>query len=122
MTVPIEISFRDVDARQDVDELIHTEVAKLNQFFDHIQSCRVVIEVPHRHHRSGNSYAVHVQLGVPQRELVVNHEPSGSQDKENLDTAIREAFRTLRRQLQDYVRVLRGEVKRHATPQLALET
>lgn len=116
-----------------VTDRIHEEAAKLDEFFPRITSCRVVVEAPHRHHQWGELYHVRIDLGVPGTELVVSHEPSAravlkSEDEvtavrkhierhpEHRDVfvAIRDAFASARRQLQDYVQRLRGEVKTHA--------
>ena len=115
-----------------VTERIHEEAAKLDEFFPRITSCRVVVEAPHRHHKWGELFHVRIDLGVPGNELVVSHEPSVRallKDEEDaavrkhierhpehrdVFVAIRDAFASARRQLQDYVQRLRGEVKTHA--------
>jgi cold shock CspA family protein len=51
---------------------------------------------------------VGIRLTLPGKELAVEH-----QAQEDLSVAIREAFDAARRQLQDYVRELRGAVKTH---------
>jgi ribosome-associated translation inhibitor RaiA len=110
---------------------IEAETAKLDTFFDRITSCRVVVEAPHRHHKWGELFHVRIELGVPGAELVVSHEPAPhgalSHDEEvvlkkhcelhpehkDVYVAIRDAFGSLRRQLQDYVKRMRGDVKSH---------
>jgi hypothetical protein len=79
-----------------------------------ITSCRVVIEAPHRHHKHGNLYRVRIALSVPQRELVVDRDQGNQPEHADLHVAIRDGFKALRRQLEDYVRDLRGDVKAHA--------
>ncbi len=111
---------------------IEAEAAKLDEFFPRITSCRVVVEAPHRHHKLGELFHVRIELGVPGKELVVSHEPSPraalSHDDEaalkkhieihpehkDVYVVVRDAFASARRQLQDYVKRLRGEVKHHA--------
>ena len=110
---------------------IETEAAKLDTFYDRITSCRVIVEAPHRHHKWGELFHIRIELGVPGKELVVSHEPSPhatlSHDDEaalkkhfevhpehkDVYVAIRDAFVSARRQLQDYVKRLRGGVKTH---------
>jgi cold shock CspA family protein len=76
-----------------------------------------MIEAPHRHQQHGQTYHVRIDLSVPGHELVVSRDPSGKQGgHERLDVAIRDAFRTLRRQLQDWIARTRGEVKTHEAP------
>jgi len=110
---------------------IHEEAAKLEEFFPRITSCRVVVEAPHRHHKFGELFHVRIEIGVPGREIVVSHEPSARAalsledeaavkkhieihpDHKDVFVAIRDAFGSARRQLQDYAKRLRGEVKTH---------
>ena len=110
---------------------IEAEAAKLDTFFDRITSCRVVVEAPHRHHKWGELFHVRIELGVPGAELVVSHEPTSratlSRDEEvalkkhieihpehkDVYVAVRDAFASARRRLQDYVKRLRGDVKTH---------
>ena len=110
---------------------IEAEAAKLDTFFDRITSCRVVVEAPHRHHKWGELFHIRIELGVPGTELLVSHEPAPratlSHDDEavlkkhieihpehkDVYVAIRDAFASARRRLQDYVKRLRGEVKTH---------
>lgn len=110
---------------------IQEEADKLDQYFDRIMSCRVVVEAPHRHHRRGDAFHIRIELGVPGRELVASHEPvahtgmkpeHGEERKTHSESegphqdvyvAIRDAFKAVRRQLQDYVHGLRREVKTH---------
>ena len=116
-----------------VTERIQEEAAKLDEFFPRITSCRVVVEAPHRHHKWGELFHVRIDIGVPGTELVVSHEPSvravlqhedeAAAVRKHIDrhpehrdvyVAIRDAFASARRQLQDYAKRLRGEVKTHA--------
>jgi hypothetical protein len=45
-------------------------VEELEQFYDRITSCRVVVEAPNRHHREGRLYHIRVDLKAPGREIV----------------------------------------------------
>jgi len=114
-----------------VSARIHEEAGKLDEFFARTTRCRVIVEAPHRHHKSRELFHVRIDLSVPGREIVVSHEPSPhaalSHDedaslKKDLEihpghkdvyVAIRDGFASARRQLQDYARRLRGEVKAH---------
>jgi cold shock CspA family protein len=48
-----------------------------------------------------------------QRSVVVNRQPVNRKARTDPYVAIHEAFRTARRQLQDQVKLLRGDVKAH---------
>lgn len=116
MQVPLQISFRNMDRSEDIEAQVREKVAKLEEFYDRITSCHVVIEAPHQHHRQGNQYRVRIQLAVPHKELVVDRQPTQHQAAEDLRVALREAFANMRRQLEDDVRQMRGHTKQHAEP------
>ena len=114
MRIPVEISFRNMDRSEALAAGIRAKVEKLEEFFDRITSCRVVVEAPHRSHHQGNLYRVRIQLHVPNRELVVGRESHDAREHEDPYVAVRDAFDAARRQLDDYVDELRGETKLHA--------
>jgi hypothetical protein len=55
---------------------LQEEAEKLDEFYKRITSCRVIVEIPHRHHTLGEQCHVRIELGVPGGEIVVRHEPS----------------------------------------------
>lgn len=103
MKLPLEITFRNVLRTDELEQRIRTKAAKLDQFFDRIMACRVVVEAPHRHQQKGNVYQVHIELSVPGDEIVVNRH---CQDEEHTDlqVCIRDAFQAAQRQLRAYAR------------------
>lgn len=114
MEVPVAIAFQNLDRSDWIEEDVRSQLENLEAFYDRITSCHVVVEAPHRHHRHGNLYRVRIVLSVPNRELVVDHERGDHPEHADLHVAIRDGFKALRRQLEDYVRGLRGDVKSHA--------
>lgn len=113
MQQPIQISFRNVDPSEAVEANIRSKIDWLETFYDRIQSCRVVVEVPHRHHRQGKIFQVRVDLTVPGGEIVVNRESGLNGAHEDVYVAIRDAFDAARRRLEEYARRQRGETKTH---------
>ena len=109
-------TYRDVTPSAAVEAAIHERAAKLDEFFDRITGCRVVVESPHRHHHQGRLYHVRVGLAVPGRSIVVDREPDEHHQHEDVYVAIRDAFDAVRRQLEDYVRESRGFTKTHEAP------
>ncbi len=110
MELPVQITFRNVDHSDALEDFIREKATWLDSFYDRITRCRVMVEVPHHRHRSGNPYHVRIELTVPGSELAISHEPA----HKKAHLAIREAFDDARRQLQDYARRQRGQVKTHA--------
>ncbi|MBK6312989.1 MAG: ribosome-associated translation inhibitor RaiA [Blastocatellia bacterium] len=113
MQQPIQISFRNVDPSEAVEANIRSKIDWLETFYDRIQSCRVVIEVPHRHRHQGRIYQVRLDLTVPGAEFVVNREAGLNGAHEDVYVAIRDAFDAARRRVEDYARRQRGETKAH---------
>jgi ribosomal subunit interface protein len=112
----LQIAFHNLDCSEAVKGLIEEKVAWLEKFHDRITSCRVVIEAPHRHHRQGNQYLVRIDLAVPGGEIVVNRDASQNTEYRDLNVAIRDAFDSARRQLEQHLRRMRREVKSRETP------
>jgi ribosomal subunit interface protein len=108
MKLPIQITARNVDLSEPLREDLRKRAEKLDTFYDQIMRCRIVVEVPHQHQREGVQYNVRIDMTVPGAELVVKREPS-----EDLDVAVRDAFDAARRQLEEFARKRRGDVKHH---------
>jgi ribosomal subunit interface protein len=116
MQLPVQITFRDIPHSDAVEANIREHAEKLNQFYDSIMSCRVMVEAPHGHHHQGKLYHVRVDLTVPGKELVASRAPSKHHAHEDVYVAIRDAFAAAKRQLQDFKRQQEGHVKQHETP------
>ncbi len=118
MQIPLQITFHGIDHSDAVEERIREKAGKLEQLFDRITSCRVVIEAHHRNtsslHRKGEPFHIRIDLTVPGAELVVKRDPKDTHVNEDILVALRESFENMERQLKDYVGRLRGEVKNHA--------
>lgn len=111
MQLPLQIAFHNMPHSEVIEKTIREKAAKLDQFAGHIMGCRVVVEMPHRHHVHGNQYQVRIDITVPGEEIVVNREPPEHTEYRDVDVALRDAFDAARRQLEDYVRRRRGSVK-----------
>ena len=55
MQTPLQITFRDMESSAAVEENIREKAGRLEQFYDQIMSCRVMVEAPHGHHHQGRS-------------------------------------------------------------------
>ncbi len=108
MQIPLQITIRDVEQSEALEKHIREKAEKLDEFFNHIMSCRVVVEVPHKHHRQGKHFNVRIDIGVAGGEIAVNRDHA-----EDVYVALRDAFDAAKRQLEDYARKLRGDVKTH---------
>lgn len=107
MDQPVQITFRDVPPSAAVEARIQEEAEALRQYDDRIVRCRVVVEQPHRHRHQGRLFAIHIDLTVPGREIVIGAGRDEDHAHEDIYVAIRDAFEAARRQLQDHARRLR---------------
>ncbi len=134
MTLPLQVTFRNMKHSDEVEDWIREEVEKLETFYHRIIGCRVAIEVPHRHHKKGKPLHVRIDLTLPGKEIVVKREPvvlrrapvNGEAALASMRRAlqslhgdlqlvIHDAFKSAARRVQDFARRQRGEVKSHRT-------
>ena len=118
MELAPEITFRDMDSSEALADRIRSRIAELEQFHPRITSCRVVVEKGHRRHHKGNVFGIRLVLRVPGREIVITRDPEADHAHEDAHVAVRDAFDAARRQLEDYVRSQRGDIKHHEVPNL----
>jgi cold shock CspA family protein/ribosome-associated translation inhibitor RaiA len=118
MQVPLQVSYHHVDPSAALEIVIRTKAAELESFYGRIIACHVGIERAGEHHRKGKGahYRVRIELTVPGRVLVVGRDPIWTRAHEDAFLAVNEAFHAMRRQLQDYVRRMRRNVKTHEGP------
>jgi ribosome-associated translation inhibitor RaiA len=108
MQTPVDLHFRhELPHSPSLEQEVYDHVKKLETFFDRITSCRVVIDAPHQHQQHGRIYRVDIDLAVPGEILTVNRASDGDHAHEDLHVAVRDSFKAMRRQLQDYVGKLR---------------
>lgn len=104
MQVPVSISFRDFPHSDAVETRLHEKINKLEQYYDRITACRVVVQAPHRHHHKGKLYQVHVHLSLPGEDIVVGRDSAEDHAHEDVYVAIRDSFEAVRRQLKKHIR------------------
>jgi ribosome-associated translation inhibitor RaiA len=133
MRLPVQITWRDMAPSTAVGTKIREEAARLEEFYDHITSCRVMVEIPRRYQNGKYQFHLRIDLTVPGAEIVVNHEPTLhsslrrteseehakgqelSAPHKDVYVAIRDAFKVARRKLQEYSHRRTGAVKHHET-------
>lgn len=109
----VRITFQGVERSEALEARLREQAAKLEQFHPGITHCHVTVEQDHRHHHQGRPFGVHVEARVPGGGDAV----STLQQHEDVYVAARDAFHAVRRQLEDVVREMRGDVKRHEATQ-----
>jgi ribosome-associated translation inhibitor RaiA len=115
MDIPLELSFHNMDPSDTLKAGVREHVARLEQFHAHIVGCRVVIEMPHKSHRTGQNIPdVHIVVRVPGKELIVSREMARAGSKKNAADAyavLDAAFAAAQSQLKDHRRIVQGDVK-----------
>lgn len=109
----VQITFRNLESSEFIEAQVQARIGELEQYFDHIVGCRVLLEAPHQSKTKGKLYNVKVYLDVPGDTIVVtrNHPKDGAH--EEFEVALRDAFNATRRRLKEYVAKMRGNVKNH---------
>lgn len=116
MDVPLKLVFHNMDASPAVEAQIRQRVQFLGRFFKGIVSCRVSVESSGHRHRKGRLYHLHITITVSGRQIVVQRDGPEQQSHEDIQVAVRDAFDAAGRQLEDYARTLRGQLKSHDAP------
>lgn len=117
MLIPVEVSFRHMAHSVAIEEAVRQKADKLERFYPRIMGCRVVVEASNRRTSTkAMLYRVRVDVTVPGGEIVAERQPSREPLHEDVHAAIRDAFDSLKRELQDYAERQRGDVKVHEPP------
>jgi len=108
MQVPLQIVVRHMAHSAALETRIREDAAKLEEFYRGIVRCHVVVEEQGRHQQQGRCFNVRVAVRIPGHELIVNRDHD-----EDVYVALRDAFASLTRRLEDLARRQHGEVKTH---------
>ncbi|MBV9192038.1 MAG: ribosome-associated translation inhibitor RaiA [Betaproteobacteria bacterium] len=105
MFLPLQITLRNVPRSDELDQIIRQHAERLQHFDQRLVSCRVVVE---RVGHQTPQFTVRIDLKTPGSEIAVDR-----QHNDDVHAAIRDGFDAARRQLEDRVRLRRGDVKAH---------
>jgi len=114
MQVPIELSFHGCDHSDALEREIHDHVAKIEEFYGRIQSCRVVVELPHKSHAQGNLFHINVDMALPGAGHVNHHDRGQNPAHEDVHVAVRDAFNAIEAQVKKIVHKRRDEERQAA--------
>jgi ribosomal subunit interface protein len=99
MDLPLQITWRGIAHSEALDAAIRDKAAKLQQFYERIIRCKVVVELAGRRKQQGKHFVVRVELKLPGGDMAVNRDHD-----EDIHVALRDAFDAARRKLQDFNR------------------
>lgn len=119
MQIPLQLQFKNLQSTPDIEDYINLRTDKLDNFCDHISSCRIIIDKPQEHQESGSPYRVRIDVTVPPgHELVSRREPGDGEMHEDLKTVIADTFNGMERQLKKLTERQHGKVKEHPQQQV----
>jgi ribosome-associated translation inhibitor RaiA len=104
MKLPLQISFKNLARDEHITEIIKEKAAKLDRLCDDIIQCRVMIDIPHRNHKTGNFYSVRLDISVPGVELAASREADNEIENKDIHHVLKEAFESAYRQVEYYNR------------------
>ena len=114
MKITPEITYRHLEKTTAIHNLVEEKIAKLEQFCDYMNSCRVVIEKDSDNPNSGSPYRVSIDITIPHgREIAVVENPDTGKQYTPLETVIRDAFEAARRQIVSISTEQQGKRKVH---------
>ena len=109
-----QIVFEHMDSSDAVRQRVMQELADLERIYGRITAARVSMSPPPREHRKGYLWRTNIHLVLPGgREVAVSNNPHSGQPEDDIYSSIEGAFAVARRQLQDKVRLMEGDVKSH---------
>ena len=120
MKINPEITYRHLEKTTAIQSLVEEKIAKLEQFCDYMNSCRVVIEKNNDHPSSGSPYRVSIDITIPHgREIAVVQNPHTGKQYPPLEAVIRDTFEAARRQIISITTEQKGERKVHPEQQVS---
>ena len=112
LQVPLQIILRNMRHSDALETQIRQQAGKLEEFHPRIVSCRVTLEQVGKHQQQGRDFRVGIDIRLPERQqVVVNHDHD-----EDPYVALREAFATMARQLDEIARERAAGGRARATP------
>jgi cold shock CspA family protein len=114
MQTPVQVDYHGGPVPAHIRDSVATHVAGLEKRFGRITTCRVSVKPPTGHHRTGGPYEVTIHLALPnRREVTVDRHTNADERFADPAFAVNDAFKRVRRRLQDQVRRMQGKVKVH---------
>jgi len=102
MQIEPQITFEGSEPSDAARVQILSEIRRLETHNQRITGCRVAVIAPSHKQRHGTGFQVRISLTIPPHEnVMVNHAPSDDVRHEHVEVAIKDAFSSARRQVDD---------------------
>lgn len=111
MSVDVTVTFQGMEPSAALRADIQRHAQKLARFAPRLLASQVTVSLDEHRHQQGNRYLVHVRATMPGGEFDAGRSPPLDHSHEDAFVAVRDAFDAVRRQLEDHVRIQRGDVK-----------
>ena len=121
MKMPLQITFKGIPSSPAIATSVREHATRLAGVDDRIVRSHGAAGGPRHRHHTANPFGLRIVLTVPGDEIVVSRDPGKDHAREDMNVAIRDAFNAATRQLEDYARRRRGDVKTHAEPLISEE-
>ena len=116
MQEPLQIAFHNMASSPALEQRVRELFDRLERYYDGIISARVVLEAPHKQaHKS--TLGISISIGVPGRDIVVKREQRIHEADNHNVWVLTEAFEAAGRQIEEYSRIRRHDVKAHEPDQ-----
>jgi len=99
MHTPLEIAFNGMDRSEFIEQSIRKHLTRVERHFHQLTSCYVSVSAPHKSHRQGNPFEIHIRAHVPGTELAVSHSPGDYNTHDDMQILIRDSFNAFEAQL-----------------------
>ncbi|GAB2496205.1 hypothetical protein GCM10027084_06860 [Pseudoxanthomonas sangjuensis] len=103
MTPNVNVVFQGIDPSEALRADIARHAEKLGRFAKHLQGCNAVVGLEEGRHRQGNRYLVRLLASLP------GGTATAEKAHEDAYVAAHQAFDALQRQIEDQVRIQRGD-------------
>lgn len=103
MSIAVNVAFQGLEASDALRADIERHAGKLERFAHQLQTCDAVVGLEEGRHRQGNRFRVRLTATLP------NGSETAEKTHADAHVAAHEAFAALRRQIEDFVRVQRGD-------------
>ena len=94
--IPLQIKFLNMRRAASIEREIAERVDELGSLHGRIVGCHVSVELPHKHHHSGNAVEVRISLALPGEHAVTRKSSSAATPAK----AVQQAFDALTRQMR----------------------
>jgi len=79
--LPVDVVFLHMRRSAAAESRIRARADELASLYPTLAGCRVIVDLPHRHHAVGKRFRVRIELALPRRDdLIVERGPAGRGD------------------------------------------